>query len=119
MRSYLDGLIVDQRIDGNGSAFVVGSVGSLPELCSPGSGGDCKGSVGDHCSSGDDGELETVLVGLDKAKPSASQSHGCRRREAHQYTANQRNLESGGNDVKDHRGKQEAYSFGTTIDCSG
>jgi hypothetical protein len=63
-RSYLDGFIVDHRIDGNSGCLVVGSIGLLPKLCSPRCRKNGESGVCCHGGSGDKGKLPAVLVGL-------------------------------------------------------
>jgi hypothetical protein len=64
MCAYLDGLVVDHRVDGNGSCLVVGRIGLLPELCSPRCCQYGEGRVSGHGGACNESKLPAILVGL-------------------------------------------------------
>lgn len=62
--AHFDCFVVDQRVYSGSGCFVVGSIGLLSELCSPGGGQDGEGSVCSHGGARDGSKLPAILVGL-------------------------------------------------------
>lgn len=95
----LDGFVVDERVHRDCGTSVVGGVGLLAEFGSPRGGADGEPGVGRHGADSEGRELPAVLVG--------------------KHAGNEGDFEGGRDDVEDHRGEEEANSFGSPINGAG